>query len=338
MSKYTSRIIGRFKGLNDIGKCYYPEGIDTCQKECIKAHSIQCSGLLKNIEIDEHVYGFDLRYGSTVKRGAEIEFIPVSIRKISTFKGFCHFHDSNLFSPIDNSGFDRTRKQAFLYAYRALCKNLFSTRNSLEMAKEYIRLYGKTALSEANFQAQEINFISLNYHKELLDLCIIKNNYEDISYIAFVMDSDPNILFSSCSLPYYDFNGKSIQTSIGNRVPSLIAFNSVPYKGKWLYMFTWHVYSGDEVDLLLESLADIDKDKNYIDFLFRFIITSENLAISPKWWNTLRERDKFKIKEYINNHVSPSESVLPDYLSRGLEGIINWESSKILYDNDTRSS
>jgi hypothetical protein len=238
MSGNISHIISFLNKQNDTGKCLHPEAPHLCGDIHIKAHSIQKSGLLKIIARNNHVYRVDSSYGGFIKTNGEINFTLKSINKVSTFKGFCGTHDSTLFSLIDNNKFDETKEQAFLYAYRSICRELFVKQNAVNSAQEFIKIYGENnKIWQAALKGHSIGYNNLVFHKKLMDSCLKENNYDRINYTAFIMDTPPNILFSGVLYPEYDFNGLPIQSIIQeNYVPGLITFCSAPYKDKW-YIF-----------------------------------------------------------------------------------------------------
>ncbi len=331
----TSHIISFLNAQNNRGECLHPNSPDSCGDKHINAHSIQRAGLLKKISKDNHVYRIDSSYGGLIKSNGEINFKLKSINKVSTFKGFCDFHDSSLFEPIDSNKFIETKEQAFLYAYRSICRELFVKKNAVNSAKEFIKLASNKNKSIANSSliGHTLGYNNLDFHKKILDSCLKENNYENINYTGFVMDSAPNILFSGVVYPDYDFNGVPIQSIIQeNSVPSLITFCSVPYENKWVYLFSWHKYSNKEVNKLLGSLANVIKlGGNHNDYLFRLVMFAcENSAISPEWWDNLTVEQRRDIGKYINLLVSPMVEIDPNYLKIGLEELSNWTSNSIL--------
>src|SRR5574337_1945141 len=61
------------------------------------------------------------------------------INKVSTFLGFCKYHDNNLFKPIDDQYLIPTDQQVLLYAYRSLSRELFVKENVLNNLKLLVK-------------------------------------------------------------------------------------------------------------------------------------------------------------------------------------------------------
>jgi len=235
MNKNASHIISFLNEQDNRGKCLHPDAPKSCGDKYIKAHSIQKSGLLKKIARNNHVYRGDSSYGGLIKSNGEVNFKLKSINKVSTFKGFCNLHDSSLFEPIDSNKFQETKEQAFLYAYRSICRELFVKENAVNSAKEFIRISSdkNNPIALGLLKGQSIGYNNLVFHKKIMDTCLKNKNYKNINYTAFVMDNTPNILFSGVLYPDYDFNGLPIQSvTLTKAAPSLITFCSAPYKNK----------------------------------------------------------------------------------------------------------
>lgn len=95
----------------------------SCQKQAIRAHSVQNSRVLDLLVRDGHVKAL----GRTIDgiSGAAIRFENVGRKEATTFTGFCSEHDSQIFRPIDIEPFDPTnRLHLFLVSYRAVAKEL----------------------------------------------------------------------------------------------------------------------------------------------------------------------------------------------------------------------
>jgi len=108
-------------------KCVFPDQ-SQCSEKVIKAHSIQKNKILKHIAEN----------GMLISSGIESilftkEFKKIGVSSASTFFGFCNYHDTILFSEIENKDYVGNIEQKFLHAYRACAleyvKKKFSYRN-----------------------------------------------------------------------------------------------------------------------------------------------------------------------------------------------------------------
>jgi len=80
----------------------------------------------------------------------------------------------------------------------------------------------------------------------------------------------------------------------------------------------------------------IHNNKNSLsDYLFRLAMTNcENLAISPKWWEKLKEDIKEKIADRATLMADILAVTEQSYLMEGLEGISNWEFENVISNMD----
>jgi hypothetical protein len=94
-----------------------------CNKDCIKAHSIQNRQILDQLASKHHVVMAVPK--QNLNTGSEIEFKQVGRNQATTFTGLCQKHDSELFRPIDINEFDvSNQQQKFLIAYRSVLREL----------------------------------------------------------------------------------------------------------------------------------------------------------------------------------------------------------------------
>ena len=109
LSKELYRLIRecRFK------ECVFPDH-SSCSEKVIKAHSIQKNKILNHIAENGMVISSDMKKTLFTK-----EFEQIGINSASTFFGFCGYHDTKIFSEIENKDYAGTIEQNFLYAYRA---------------------------------------------------------------------------------------------------------------------------------------------------------------------------------------------------------------------------
>lgn len=315
------------------GRClYFNTEIERCN-EIINAHSIQKSGMLKEISIDGHVYGIDTHFGNTIKNKGKLSLKKNGIKEISTFRGFCKKHDNELFEIIDNNLFEPNLIQCFLYAYRSICREFYVQENTttiftkaIEIEKDQVTIDLLKNLLKDNKRNYEI----LKLHKEKFDKCLEKNNFDEIESCCYNFSEKPNIAFSGISYPDFDFLGNKLQDLVSNDFAHMITFCSAPTEKGWSYVFTWHKSSNKVADRFLRSLATIAYERTGLeDHLFRLIFTCDNFAINPTWWENLSSKSASEILEYLSNINNLLCPIKPDYLHNGLEDIVDWKIKSV---------
>lgn len=313
------------------GRCLHYDSGGRCN-EIISAHSIQHSGQLNLIAEGGHVYQLHADLSSLKKTGGLPEPKKIGVNQVSTFAGFCKFHDNALFEPIDNYPLCSDRKQVALYAYRCLCHELFVKENAvavMEKLKSYQGLSPQEMpmLYSSHF-GHRVGLAGLNYHKILYDQALATEDYEQFEFTFFISTKPCNIQLSGQLYPDYDFEGYQLQDLGELAKPlDLITFFTAPTIEGWVFCFAWHVSSSKTCTQLLRSLASrVQNGENLQDALLRFSLSCcENHAIRISWWEQLSIESKRNALNRMQLMVSLDTPVPANYLNSGCEGIADWD-------------
>lgn len=331
--------INRQKKLTNKGRCLHFESGERCGK-IISAHSIQQNGQLSSIASKGHVYSVARDIGSFRKSQGRISLEKRGIGTVSTFLGFCDKHDNYLFSAIDKMPLAPTHEQAFLYAYRSLCRELFVKENALAIYESVI-----AGLPEGNalknfFEGARIGtsygLKNLQRHKSVFDESLTRARHLDIEYAVLFSHRQPNVAFSGVLYPEFDFLGRPLQDLADHsRQTDLITFSSAKTSQGWGFLFAWHKSSTKTCSAFIRSFATkchVHKS-NGGDEMFRLVISNcENLAISPAWWDGLTPERQHEVTARMSssaNFFTPTSNL---YLAQGLEGICGWEFESVVSD------
>jgi hypothetical protein len=328
--------IRRDRKIRDTGRCLHFEGDIRC-REYINAHSIQKSGLLSAISCNGHVYVLSADVGTLGKNKGFPGYVKKGIKHVSTFKGFCKSHDSELFAPIDRSDLEPSYKQVALYAYRSLCREYFVKENAIKALRDDLddqsRQKVVRELLEGLVVGNEWGFSNLNVHKAKYEDSFRNECYDDFRYILFTFKGRPTIAFSSLIYPDYTFCGDQIQDLADHsQLLRLMTLCSAPMKEGWGFLLAWHRSSSDVCDRMIDSLKSVVRHGGVLsDYLFRMAISSsENLAISPAWLDGLPSADKEEILMKVTDAINIFQPINHNYLNEGLEGISGWTVDRIL--------
>jgi len=279
-------------------RCYHPQAGNSCRKY-INAHSIQENKELDSIAKDGNVFQIKPEISkdrTTYKVKSQGKGIA------SAFYGFCEPHDNELFGPIDTQILVPTSEQAFLLAYRSLCKELFSKENAINIlvdSIEQVQDKYKREMLDGLLIGNWNGLNNLYIHKESFDNKYLSQDFNDIRYYILFFDSHPIMHFSGLTYPDYDFHSNQLQNILTN--PSLLTFSSVLTQKGWSIVFSWLDESDDVCTAFIDSLEKrLFSGDNLTDLLFNFIIKScENIAFSPDWWNSLSKNSQNKIIDLI---------------------------------------
>ena len=326
------------------GRCLHFDSGERCNK-IINAHSVQKNGMLSKIAENGKVYSLSMNIGDLDKNNGLVSFKKNGISKFSTFKGFCKDHDNFLFEQIDNFLFVPTHEQAFLYAYRSLCKELFLKENSLRLFAQQSDISTNNEAHDEFFstslEGTKASYEDLQLHKRMYDQVLKNKSFEEIEYCAFISTTDLFTAYSGVMYPEYDFNGMLLQNLCDDdQQLDLIAHYSAPTAHGWAHVFTWHKSSSSTSRRFMSSLAArMHHGGDIGDLLFRFVILNcENIAFSPSWWEKLSKKEIAEIIEGASCMVDPFVIINPYYLTKGLSGVSNWEFSHVYSEFDLQDS
>jgi len=327
------KLLKTSKKIKNKSKClHFNAGVE-CDN-VINAHSISKSNLLNRIARNGHVYVFEVDYFKkrNKKNVGFIDFTYKGITQVSTFGGFCKYHDNLTFNGIDNSDFEYINEQAMLYGYRSLCKEIFLKEKSIEINEERIELLKDDKvvgeLLTAGLSGAKNSLGKLYDQKKFYDKSLLKKAYSDIRYVLIKIKGKPNIVFSCSYFPDVDFIGNQIQIlGYKDGFKDLLSFNSVPLGTDWGFLFSWHKESHSVCNHFIRTFANIvyDNPDEATTSLFRLLMQCENFAMSPDFFEELNDKKREEVKKVFNKAIDSFYGVDNNYLMTGLNGIIDWE-------------
>jgi hypothetical protein len=234
----------------------------------IKAHTVQRSGGLTRIARQGHVYTLDPG-GAELAKTSMLSPRLIGVNNASTFTGFCNFHDTKTFEPVEKRPFKGNEQQVFLLGYRALCRELFMKRGMVEHLAS-IKNFDKGA--DIGKQIWWQHFVSTiergeqsslrhleRYKFSSYDPCLVSDNYSDVYYYIVRIGITPDFLCSGTIFPDYDFCGRRLQTLTNlDEVPQLITFSIIATENGGAAILSWVGQTQAGLDLIksFDSLRD----------------------------------------------------------------------------------
>ena len=328
--------VGKQKRLTQKGRCLHFESDNRCGA-FINAHSIQKNGQLSTIADDGHVYTVSRNMGTLKRNDGHFALEKHGIGKVSTFLGFCGRHDNQLFSPIDTWPLHPTGEQVLLYEYRSICRELFVKENTLELIDSQLAALPATSSALEFFEdlktGTSFGLKNLRRHKEAFDDSLQAKRFADIEYVLFTSKQRPLLAFSGLFFPEFDFLGRQIQNLANHRIRlDLLTICSAPVVDGWGFLFSWHKTSSPASTEFMRSLATVihQKSSSGGDAMFRMVVSNcENLAVSPAWWDGLPAGQQAAVTARLSHGANIFSPTNPEYLTRGLEGICQWEFAAV---------
>jgi len=304
------------KNLKSNRYCSVPNALkDKCTNKIINAHTVSKSSSLAEIADDtNHVLGLKVSMSALTTNGGVILPEKIGINQASTFKGFCSHHDKSLFACIEDEEFSKTNEQLFALVYRAVCKELYAKNSSTEIS-ELLKSAdkGKDIINQIAIQEMASGFgigtdtalKELNDFKVLLDESLVNNTALDMCHIIVSSSSPCPVSVSSILAPDVDFEGKQIQDLSNLKVvPEGVIFNSFSSDGNGYIVFSW-LKSSIIISNFIETLVNQSANSVFNALLRFFFSVSENIYISPVWWESLTEELRSTLTKRIMIGVSP---------------------------------
>ncbi|MEX1377690.1 MAG: SEC-C metal-binding domain-containing protein [Eubacteriales bacterium] len=295
------------KVLLDISRKFdsmkFKECLHPCKGECkppIKAaHSIQNHGVLSLISKKNHVIAFptektnpaSLLIDSNGLYFRKLELVGVNDATKHTC--FCNYHDSKVFSPIENNlnGFLKSDiEQIFLYAYKAFSFEYYKSKVALLGMQELFKMLPHKLttypfLYIPHYREAQKKDIEMKYYKEYFDEALMSKNYDDL--YTEIIEIPYKIEFATidCISPSFNILGEKVKQ-----------FD----KGQMRRMFL-NIFPNKNSSFIILSCikSDVNHFKKFIDtikaaefslvqnFLSMFIpIYSESMVINPLLWET----------------------------------------------------
>lgn len=251
-----NRFLIELEKESHIELCMHPDK-SQCSSKIVDAHSLQNNGVLNRLSTDGEV----LMYRSERNKKGNIILRIDEIHKNSatTFKGFCNYHDSKLYAPIENKRFNFTEEQIFLYAYRALCLKGYHSIDELSLFREAFKRTPNRLIENdrgflENIKATELKVQDFESSKSEFDIAILNNKFNILETVLLELDYE--ILFSCTSsfTPIYDLNGVTLNN----------VFSKEPERLKYLYI-TCIPMEGISYVFLSCLKTDLDVLGKYLD-------------------------------------------------------------------------
>jgi len=287
--------------------CMHPlASPETCKGKIIDSHSIQRKGpLSKIVNSSGHV----MRFEQNQKEGS-IVASDISWRKASVFPGFCSFHDSSLFSPIEKYAFTGDHQQCVLHAFRNICNEYYKKQaliESLEFQRDVIdrgadidRQINLQLSFLGNIKGQKKSLEEMGGYRDIFEEAIRQNNYEKFESACYFFSGSMDVVSSSVIHCEFDCSGNKLIDMWDLEVDAqMLSHTIVDTDSGGAIVFVW--LKGQEhperVIASFDSLPNDEKGDIFVQYCF---VNCENTFFSEKWWNNLDNAQKSKLQQYAN--------------------------------------
>lgn len=265
-----------------IKECFHYEKQD-CSNKIISAHSVQRNGRLSLLE--KSVKGNNVIYSTRDLQPSASEFFhklkPVGIGTASTFFGFCGYHDTALFSDIENNPFDESDKHCFMHSYRALAYTYHQQMQILvpKETDKYIPYEIKLGENAAMNDLIKV--------KDKIQTLHATGNFGDLKSFKYFVEHTIPVACSVALTPESYIDGTPMNLNDDVAVPYSYIFLTVMPDLKESFIVVSHFEDDLKANKFvsdLENLSDEEVEKTISSLM---IGDALNFFLSPQYWERL---------------------------------------------------
>jgi hypothetical protein len=303
-----------FHSLRKKKMCLFPDNRN-CSGGIIKAHSIQKSRSLDTLSENGKVYRFELDFSINNDWERFKTLMPKTkgIAETSIFKGFCAFHDKELFKTIDMNVIEPTIEQSILLSIRSIAHEIYSKDIISQMNNIYKEMMHGLSIEQQAKMHEEMrlqqegikigledlgehytNFFKIYYNKE----------HSRINRLVIKIEEQPEVMCSGCFTPEFDLNNNLLQDLRKVELLEFMTFEILSNGDHGIIQFCWYD-NFQYCKLFIESILESEDIPNTI--LKLVFITTENHAFKISWFNNLTVLQKKGLMKLFMDRVNADE-------------------------------
>lgn len=321
--------------------CLHPDK-NSCSGKIIDAHSIQNSRSLESISENGFIYRFELGKKELDDWMQYQTLMPKKIGKsiTSTFKGFCSYHDRELFKEIDAKPIIPTKEQSVLLSIRSLAKEIYTKTSVLDiknLSKEFQTSDspGLLAMSHDILKlSHDGNKLGMeDLWNEYINYFLIYNNkdFSKINRLIIKIRNVPEILCSTCFAPEFDINGNILQDLLINDPLEYLTFEIFTDNNHGIIHLCWYD-NFEYCKRFADSIKNCTDIPNTIVKLALGI--SENHAFRISWFDSLSILKKKGLMNLMMANIPsfPEMKINTNYIFNDNKQYVNWTVEEIVND------
>jgi hypothetical protein len=300
-----------FNKSSVIKKCFHEN--EDCKGKIIQSHSLQHNGRLSIISENHQVCTPTSTTITEYENGnISRNMLPISIKKASTFYGFCSYHDTSLFSIIENNKFDKNNKEhLFLHSYRSFAhsnhrKN--EEHKAYNSDTEFTKMVKQSNNDHCGYHIDGLN-MGINDGVELkkyLEYFLENKIFDGLEYFVYEKSGLYPFASSSTISPLVSYTGKRFYHLNIDKPLNRLMLTFLPDKDSTFAILAAFKTDNDSLYLIneLKKLAPLKIEKAITSLL---ISNTENIFFSPSVFN------KNEIKTFMKE--IEETMVIPGYIT-----------------------
>ncbi|ASF28429.1 MULTISPECIES: SEC-C domain-containing protein [Bacillus amyloliquefaciens group] len=280
---------------------------EECGSLIKNAHSIQNNRILNRISDDNHVYQLSNRFSND--EGVATEFKRISKNKASTFFGFCDYHDTELFKPIELRDYENDEIQNFLFAFRAHSIDMHKKVRRLESIRNIFKQSPNKLIDPFfvyNFKQAELDVRDFDLDYEKFQREYLESNFSSIKTLFRRLPFEINFAVSACFAVKDDLNGNTLNAIYNidkDLVLPSIYINIYPVEGVTNVIISYFLDNDDVYGEYFKQLNHL-RDKEFVDYLnFLIIEYTENIFFRPSFIENLNEEERYSLLKSFESSI-----------------------------------
>ena len=300
--------------------CLYPG----CKKTPINSHSQQRRGSLSLIARDGMVVAPERKLFSPVSI-LNRRIHPVSIRKASTFKGFCAKHDTEVFRAIERRPHvPNDEEQELAFHRRALAfeiKNKFDMGAFLDAIGRIMKsrgIYPDPANGDCETYLRVLDILLRADRDFIWEPLWGRDPMKQVSYVWRVIPHRIDISMASVisaasekHLKQYLGRHTDLERDVCDRPRPSFTLSIVPEKTQTHVVMAWNRCVEPFIGPFRERM--VSKDGHvFAEFLNQCVFClSEDFCLSPNLWDSISPKTKAELEEALHTEDWLSQVVVP---------------------------
>lgn len=283
--------------------------LSPCKGKAIKAHGISKSSTLRPIAEHGTVLSHEEDFPDPRRGRPTYALKSHGIGRASTFWGFCHHHDSELFSCIENEAFEGRTDQCFALAYRSASFELY-VRDAGERfcrdAPDAVRRLDPLLLGAArtHFERERRKFhyarVASRSFFEAFSERLAAGESGGVTHLIVVYDGLLPFAFTGSFAPIWDLTDRPLQAmSAGPNTASYLAVNTITAHGRSHVVFSALEENAEPLAPLLGQIREMSLDRVGGAVAELALEGVGTVLFSPRWIKGLSDDQRWRLERLL---------------------------------------
>ena len=231
------------------------------------------------------------------------------------FTGFCNYHDTTVFNPIEKYKYNNEIEQDFLFAYRAFAQEYHEKLKIVDSYKSKFKeepsLYNDTKFV-LDYRYRQLDKLYMNKLKNIFDQHIVNKKYDIFETIKIKLPDSYDFAITSMIAPEIDLKGNILNDtfSLKSEYGKFIYLTIFPTDNKTSILISWLKQDAEFFKNYKSQILglSIDNLKIYLNNLIPVYTTS--IVLSPRLWekqSELGKKEFLESFEYISTDIESSK-------------------------------